>query len=137
MDEWCTNTKLFSIYLYGKLTPMMKITKMLLVLTLLFGTAVSTLADRGIGRKSKNKVELNISTPSTLRGSIFFNLRSGLKYTGSLLSKQQTVTPSFFYNTLVTYQKGNSIYIIPYKQITAVPEVRSGYTGMKIIIRPH
>ena len=116
---------------------MKKITKMLLVMALLFGTAVSTLADRGIGRKSKNKVELNISIPSTLRSSIFFNLRSGLKYTGSLLSKQQTAAPLFFSNALITYQKGNSIYIIPYKQITAVPEVRSGYTGMKIIIRPH
>lgn len=120
-----------------KLTPMKKITKMLLVMALLFGTAVSTLADRGIGRKSKNRVELNISTPSTLRSSLFFNLRSGLKYTGSLLSKPQVTGSSFFSNTLITYQKGNSVYIIPYKQVIAVPEMRSGYTGMKIIFRPH
>ena len=117
---------------------MMKITKMILVMGLLFGTAFSSLADRGIGRKSRNnKVDINISTPSTLRGSIFLNLRTGLKYTGSLLSKPQTSTGSFFNNTLVTYEKGNTVYIIPYKQIVAVPEIKSGYTGMKIIIRPH
>ena len=116
---------------------MKKITKMLLVMALLFGTVVSTLADRGIGRKSKNKVELNISTPSTLRSSIFFNLRSGLKYTGSLLSKQQPTAPSFFSNTLITYQKGNSIYILPSQQVIAVPEIISGFTGVKITLKPH
>ena len=116
---------------------MKKITKMMLVMALLFCIAFSTLADRGIGKKSRNKVELNISTPSTLRSSLFLNLRSGLRYTGSLLSKQVTYTTSFFNTTLITFEKGNTVYIIPYKQVIAVPEIRSGYTGMKLIIRPH
>ena len=138
MEEWYRNTKLISIYLYRKLTPMMRISKMMLVLVLLLSSTLSTLADRGIGKKSRNRVALNISTPSTLRNSIFFNLRSGLRYTGSLLVKQQNQSiNSFSSTTLLTYQKGNTVYIIPYKQVVAVPEIGAGYTGMKIIIKPH
>ncbi len=115
---------------------MKKITKMMLVMALLIGTTFSTLADRGIGKRSRNKVDLNITTPSTLRSSIFMNLRSGLKYTGSLLMKQPAFN-SFNANTLVTYQKGNTVYIIPYKRINAVADLGAGYTGFKLIIRPH
>lgn len=114
----------------------MKITKMLLVAAVLFGTTLGALADRGIGKKSRNRVELNVNTANGLRNSISLNLRSGLKYTGSLLSKQY-IGGNILDNTLVTYQKGNTIYIIPYKQVTTVPELKQGYTGMKLIIRPH
>ncbi len=116
---------------------MKKITKILLVLGLCSGIALSTLADGGIGRKSRNKVGLNIATPSTLRNAIFINLRSGLKYTGSLLSAPQSNGSFMFSNTLITYQKGNTVYIVPYKHVISMPDVKPGYTGMKIIIRPH
>ena len=76
-------------------------------------------------------------TPTNLRGSLFLNLKSGLKYTGSLLNSQQQSGTSFTYNNLVTFQKGNTVYIIPYKQKIAVPESRPGYLGMKLIIRSH
>ena len=116
---------------------MKKITKILLVLGICSGIAFSTLADTGIGKKSRSKVGLNIATPTTLRSAIALNLRTGLKYTGSLLVKQQTSNYSNFSNTLVTYQKGNTVYIIPYKRVIAMPEVKPGYTGMKIVIRSH
>ena len=113
-------------------------TKIMLVVVLLFGTGFSSWADRGIGKKSKNRLEFNISTPTTLKNSMFINLRTGLKYTGSLLIRQQDfIGNSVFSNTLITYQKGNTVYIIPYKHIVAIPEISSGYTGMKIIIHPH
>ena len=116
---------------------MKKITKMVLVVSVLAGMAFSALADRGIGKKSKSKVELNISTTGGLRNSISLNLKAGLKYTGSLLTKQQFTGSSIYNNTLVTYQKGNTVYIIPSKQMVAVPEMKQGYTGLKLIIRPH
>lgn len=117
---------------------MRKITKMVLVAALLFGTAFSSLADRGVGKKSKSKLEFNIATPTTLKNSVFLNLRSGLRYTGSLLIKQQNLSGNAsFSNTLMTYQKGNTVYIIPYKQVVAVSEIGTGYTGMKLIIRAH
>jgi hypothetical protein len=116
---------------------MIKLSKILLVVVVLFGTTLSALADRGIGKKSKSKVTLNISTPAILRNSVSLNLKSGLRYTGSLLVTQHTLGNSMISNTLVTYQKGNTVYIIPYKQKIVMPEVRPGYTGMKLIIRSH
>ena len=116
---------------------MKKITKMLLVVSVLAGIAFSALADRGIGKKSKSKVELNMSTTGGLRNSISLNLKAGLKYTGSLLTKQQFTGSNMYNTTLITYQKGNTVYIIPSKQMVAVPEMKQGYTGLKIIIRPH
>jgi len=116
---------------------MIKLSKILLVAVVLFGAALSALADRGIGKKSKSKVTLNISTPTILRNSVSLNLKSGLRYTGSSLVTQHTLNNSMISNTLVSYQKGNTVYIIPYKQKIVVPEVKPGYTGMKLIIRSH
>jgi len=107
----------------------------MLVSAVLFGGALSALADRGIGKKTKSKVALNISTPTTLRNSVSLNLKTGLRYTGSVVVNQPVTTNSMS-STLVTYQKGNTVYIIPYKQKVVMPEVRQGYTGMKLIIRP-
>ncbi len=114
---------------------MLKMTKKILVVSMLLSITFSALADRGIGKKSKNKVMLNISTQN-LKTSIPFNLKSGLRYTGSLLSSRQFSNQSVS-NTLVTFQKGNTVYIIPYKQKVLIPEIRQGYTGMKLVIKSH
>src|SRR6187399_2574755 len=116
---------------------MMKMAKMILVVLMLSGIGFSALADKGIGKKSKTKVNLNISPATSLRNSISLNLKTGLKYTGSLLVNQQVDGKVLLNNTLLTYQKGNTVYIIPHKQIVAVPEMKQGYTGMKLIIKTH
>ena len=116
---------------------MIKKSKMMLVVVLLSGITFSALADKGIGKKSKSKVNLNISTSNSLRNSISLNLTSGLKYTGSLIVNQQDNGTSLFSNTLLTYQKGNTVYIIPHKQVIAVPDMQPGYTGMKLISKTH
>lgn len=115
----------------------MKTSKMILILVMLGSIAFSALADKGIGKKSKAKVDLNITTTNSLRNSISLNLKTGLKYTGSLLINQEVDGKSLINNTLLTYQKGNTVYIIPHKQIIAVPEVSQGYNGMKLIIKVH
>lgn len=116
---------------------MLKKAKMVLLILMLSGIGFSALADKGIGKKSKSKVTLNINTGNSLRNSIALNLKTGLKYTGSLLATQQVNGSSFLSNTLLTYQKGNTVYIIPHKQIIAVPEMKQGYTGLKLIIKTH
>lgn len=110
---------------------------MLLIMPALTGIVFSALADRGIGKKTKNRVDMNISTAGGFKNSISLNLRSGLKYTGSLLVQQQNSGSSILNNSLVTYQKGNTVYIVPSRQVVAVPDMKPGYTGMKIIIKPH
>lgn len=127
----------FNIFALTNLKLMMKRAKIILVVVVLIGIAFSALADKGIGKKTKAKVSLNISTTNSLRNSVLLNLKSGLKYTGSLLANQQSDGSTVLSNTLLTYQKGNTVYIIPHKQIMAVPEMKQGYTGMKLIIKPH
>lgn len=116
---------------------MFKTAKMILMISMLSGIGFSAMADKGIGKKSKAKVTLNINTGNSLRNSISLNFKTGLKYTGSLLVNQQLNGKSYLNNTLLTYQKGNTVYIIPHKQIIAVPDVKQGYTGMKLIIKSH
>lgn len=111
-------------------------TKKILAVAILFSIVAEAWADRGIGRKSRNKTILNIYAPSNIRNSIAFNLKSGLSYKGSLLNTRKTEVSSPFMNTsIVTYQKGNTTYIVPYKNKITIPEIKQGYTGLKIIIR--
>jgi hypothetical protein len=116
---------------------MLKKAKMILIVLMLSGIGFSALADKGIGKKNKSKVTLNINAGNSLKKSIALNLKTGLKYTGSLLSNQQVNGTSYLNNTLLTYQKGNTVYIIPHKQVFAIPEMKQGYTGVKLIIKTH
>jgi hypothetical protein len=114
---------------------MCKTTKIVLLFVVLNGIMFTTLADRGVG-KSKRKVNLNsITNNLSYSKYLSLNLRTGLKYTGSLLYSTENSKRNLVYNTLVTYQKGNIIYIVPYKQKIIVPEIRNGYTGMKLILK--
>ncbi len=110
-------------------------TKKMLVLAILFSIVVDASADRGVGKKSKNKIVLNIIAPSNIKNGLAFNLKSGLSYSGSLLNTRKTVGNAMVNSSLVTYQKGNATYILPYKNRITIAEMRQGYTGMKIIIR--
>ena len=114
---------------------MSKIAKKILLLGILTGTMLVSFADRGIGKKSKSKIILNINTNNAFKNSISVNLKAGLKYKGSLLSNTQFQNNSISFTEIVTYQKGNSIYILPIKQKIIVPEIKQGYTGLKLIIK--
>ena len=112
----------------------MKISIRILSLVTLFTIQMNiSFADRGVTKK-KNKVVLNIKTPNSFKSSLNFNLKNGLKYSGSLITNSVTTNPDNF-NCLVTYQKGNSVYILPYKQKILVADVHQGYAGTKLIIR--
>jgi hypothetical protein len=115
---------------------MNRFSRTLLSLVVLFCVVNVAIADRGVGKKAKAKVVLNIATPSTLRNSISFNLKSGLTYKGSLLTSQQTLGSYIMNSSIVTYQKGNTIYIIPYKHRIAMPDIHQGYAGVKFIFQP-
>lgn len=115
---------------------MNRFTKKILTIALLICFANVSFADRGIGKKNKTRTILNISTATSLKSSIAFNLKSGLSYKGSLLTSHQTIGSSIMNNSIVTYQKGNITYIIPYQYKVVMPEIKQGYTGIKLIIRP-
>ncbi len=112
---------------------MKKATKILIVCVLSFGIGLLSFADRG-GFVKKNKPEVNIETHGTLKNSIQFNLKSGLKYKGSDILNFQKIGNSIVAESIVTYKKGNTTYLIPFKQKIAIPEyTREG--GYKLILR--
>ena len=116
----------------------MKIIRTSILAVVLVTIAHTALADKGIGKKAKNKVTLNISTNySSLKNSLYSNLRNGLSYRGSILIKKQFSTNAAYNTTLVTFQKGNTVYVLPYKNKIVVPEIKQGYTGFKIRIPVH
>ncbi len=108
----------------------LKIAGIVLLICLVTYVAI---ADRGsFGRR--NKIHFNIITLNTLKNSIGFNLKSGLIYRGNTILNQQQVSNSIFTNNLISYQKGNTIYILPYKQKILIQSY-SPASGYKLIIR--
>ncbi|MBS1929141.1 MAG: hypothetical protein IT254_03625 [Chitinophagaceae bacterium] len=114
---------------------MSRFAKKILLLCILTGPMLVSFADRGIGKRSRAKIMLNVATTNSFKSSLSLNLKNGLKYKGSLLSDIQQQGCSLTSTELVTYQKGNSIYIVPYKPKIITPEVKPGYTGFKLIIK--
>lgn len=113
---------------------MAKIFKILILGLVFTGAMKITFADRGVGKKKSNKIAIDLPASKTSSGKMSFNLTAGVKYKGSFAVSAKGAAPSGS-NTLVTYQKGSNVYIIPYKQKVLVPEVKQGYTGLKLIIK--
>ena len=116
---------------------MKKNLKTILFTAMFTGLLLSSFADRGVGKKRTNKTVLNIKVPTTFSSSLNFNLRNGLKYNGSFITpnKSTLVRSTSTSNAYITYQKGNSVYIVPYKQRIVVPVIKQGYVGAKLVIR--
>ena len=97
-----------STYLKHKLIKSLKVTAVLLFT----GFTFAALGSIGGGNKTKSNSILKPGfTPiRTTRG---FTLRSGLTYTGSLTLHENRTNSSIDYTSLVTYEKGNTTYILP------------------------
>ena len=67
----------------------------------------------GGGNKSKDKTIKPEFTP--IRTTNGFTLKAGPVYRGSVSFGQQKTTNLVAFNSIATYQKGNTIYILPCK----------------------
>lgn len=78
-------------------------------------SAVAAFATLGDGKKNSSLSKRSLLSSKTIKPG-FFSLRSGYTYRGSQVIKPQS--PSRFINlsSTVTYQKGNTTYIIPLKK---------------------
>lgn len=123
----------FYLHLH-KVSAMKRHIKKTIILVTLISVAGFAFADRGAGKKNKVKTVLNITPGTSFKNSILANVKSGLSYKGSLLSTTRT-SSTIINSSLMTYQKGNTTYIIPYKNKIAVPDMKQGYAGVKLIIR--
>lgn len=113
---------------------MKKYTRILPVILLFCGVCLIASADRG-GFVKKNKAQLNINTTGNLKNSIAFNLKSGIVYRGSELLSTSRIGNVLVQESIISYKKGNTVYILPYKQRIAIPQY-SQSEGYKLIIRP-
>jgi hypothetical protein len=88
-----------------------------LVSTLLIAVVGLTFASKGGGgekKKDANSIPLKTSfTP--IRTTNGFTLKAGPAYTGSYVLGTEKTPAYVSFHTLITYEKGNSIYIMPYQ----------------------
>ena len=106
--------------------------KILLIAILVCGSVLSSFADRGLRKKSRSHIALNITTEHGFKNNVSLNLKNGLKYKGMLLSSSESDNFSNI-SFLKYYQKGNTLYILPPKQKILSTELKQGYTGLKLI----
>jgi hypothetical protein len=88
--------------------------KSLVVGLALVGTVVLALASSGGGGSKKKSLASAKQGFTPLKSSHRLTLKAGPNYTGSYIYSTQR-NNILSYNTLVTYQKGNTIFILPYK----------------------
>jgi hypothetical protein len=112
---------------------MKKTFKILLIAFLVCGSVLSSFADRGLRKKSRSHIALNINTEHGFKNNISLNLKSGLKYKGMLLTRSESDNFSNI-TFLKYYQKGNTLYILPPKQKILSTELKQGYAGLKLLI---
>jgi len=81
----------------------------------MIGAVALAVASSGGGDKKKKQDTRAIPEFTPIRTTNGFTLRSGLTYTGSSILSTSSNERYTTYNTVVTYQKGNSIYILPHQ----------------------
>lgn len=97
-----------------------------LIVFLCSGIMFAAFADRGVGKK-KSRISLNVRTSGGFSSNLNYNLKTGMRYIGSVMNPANAKA--------LVYQKNNSVYVVPYKQKVVVPDMAKGYSGSKLIIR--
>jgi hypothetical protein len=91
------------------------LTRKLLVSTVMFAVVGLAFASKGGGGDKKSAstpLKTNFTPIRTTNG---FTLKVGPSFTGSYLLGTEKKANYVSFNTLVTFEKGNSIYIMPYR----------------------
>ncbi len=106
---------------------------------LLIGVGVWALASMGGGgNKSKDKAVKPEFTP--IRTTNGFTLKAGPVYHGSIVFGQEKAKNFVSYNSIITYQKGNTTYILPCKyklQTSSISQSGSSLQMFNLRIKMH
>jgi hypothetical protein len=87
----------------------------LLVSTMMIAVVGLAFASKGGGGDKKNANNTPLKTNFTpIRTTNGFTLKTGPSFTGSYIQGTEKTNNYVSFNTLVTFEKGNSIYIMPY-----------------------
>ena len=91
-------------------------------LSMLFVAVVAiAFASKGGGDKRKNVTTKSEFAPINISST--FTLKNGISYMGSYFLNQQKERNNISVNTVVTYQNGNTIYIMPYKYKVSIAPI--------------
>lgn len=89
-------------------------------------------ASKGGGDKKKNVVSKADFAPINISNA--FTLKNGISYMGSHIFSQQKEKASLSVNTIITYQNGNTIYIMPYKyKVSIAPLNSASKTNLQLL----
>ena len=99
----------------------------------MIGVVVLAVASSGGGNKKKTSLKSGFTPIKTTQG---LTLKAGPQYMGSKTFSIQR-NNSTLYNTLVTYQRGNAIYILPYKKGVSKTSYKSNLNVLDLKIRLH
>ena len=87
-----------------------------LVSTLLIAVVGLSFASKGGGGDKKKDNSIPLKTRFTpIRTTNGFTLKAGPTYTGSYLLSSEKTANYVSFNTWITYEKGNSGFILPYR----------------------
>jgi hypothetical protein len=105
-----------------KLTRMISIFS-LLIIVVAWGFASSSSKGGGGDKKTKTALMSNFTPIRSING---FTLRSTRPaFSGSLIRSQERENNRLSINALITYQRGNTSYILPYKYKVAIPTLNN------------
>jgi hypothetical protein len=89
----------------------------------------------GGGGKTRNDLNFKDFTP--IRTSGGFTLKAGPLYRGSQLLNMRQQSNGIILYSVVTYQRGNTTYILPYKYRMAKPVEKSNLNALDVKIQLH
>ena len=114
---------------------MKQFSKSILIFCTVSSIILFSYADRGIRSRSRNNIVLNINTNKNFRNALSQNLKFGLNDKGFSYVEKQNEKGIYVGSTIKTFQKGNTFYILPNKNKVIVPEIKQGYSGMKLVFK--
>jgi len=107
--------------------------RQMVVSTLLLAVVGLAVASKG-GGGDKGKKAAPLKTDFTpIRTTGNFTLKSTPAYSGSFFLGQEKTKTTVSFNTLVTYEQGNSIFIMPYKYKVNVPGAANGRNNLQLL----
>ena len=106
---------------------MRRLMRLTIISALMVAVVGLAFASKGGGGDKKSNSKIPLKTEFTpIRTTATFTLKAGPSYTGSFLLGQEKTKNYLSINSLVTYQKGNSIFIIPYSYRVNTPALMDG-----------
>ena len=95
----------------------------LVVIALIAVSSIASFATLGDGNKKTNKTTSSLLSSRTSKPGTF-SLRSGYTYRGNQVLNTESQKRYISLNTTVTYQRGNTTYIVPLKKKVVLSNVK-------------